>query len=133
MSAQDIRWQQRLQSFGDALVLLQTAMSIQQPNVTEKAGLIQFFEISFELSWKLLKDYLEAQGFEELRSPRDSIKKAFEVDIIENGHVWLDALKNRNLTSHIYSEQMADKVVARIRTQYAPLLEKLHHRLQQEV
>lgn len=59
---QDIRWQQRFQNFEKALRGLEEALAIEQPDVVQRAGLIQFFEITFELAWKLLKDYLEAEG-----------------------------------------------------------------------
>lgn len=29
----------------------------------EKAGIIQFFKMTFELAWKVLKDYLEVEGY----------------------------------------------------------------------
>jgi len=32
----------------------------------------------FELSWSVMKDFLEEQGFNEVKSPRDSIKKALK-------------------------------------------------------
>ena len=38
-------------------------MMIDPPSDAERAGLIQFFEMSFELAWKVLKDYLEVEGF----------------------------------------------------------------------
>ncbi|WP_342774217.1 nucleotidyltransferase substrate binding protein [Aquibacillus sediminis] len=52
----------------------------------ERAGIIQFFETTFELAWKVLKDYLEAEGYV-AKSPRDSIKQAFQAEIIEDGHL----------------------------------------------
>jgi nucleotidyltransferase substrate binding protein (TIGR01987 family) len=51
-------------------------MTIEHPSDAERAGLIQFFEMSFELGWKVLKDYLEEEGFT-VESPRDAIKQAF--------------------------------------------------------
>ncbi|MDC3413872.1 nucleotidyltransferase substrate binding protein [Aquibacillus sp. 3ASR75-286] len=47
---------------------------------------MQFFETTFELAWKVLKDYLEVEGFV-ANSPRESIKQAFQVEIIEDGHL----------------------------------------------
>jgi len=78
MKDTDTRWKQRFQNFEKALHLLENAMHIPKPDITQKAGLIQFFEISFELSWNLIKEYLEAQGLQGLRYPRDSIKKALK-------------------------------------------------------
>lgn len=51
-----------------------------------------------------MKDYLEDQGFIDIKSPREAIKKAFEASLITDGHNWLKALEDRNLTSHIYDE-----------------------------
>ena len=34
----------------------------QNPRCGPKSGMIQFFEMCFELSWNAIKDYLEAQG-----------------------------------------------------------------------
>ncbi|MFI3242549.1 MAG: HI0074 family nucleotidyltransferase substrate-binding subunit [Alphaproteobacteria bacterium] len=66
-------------------------------------ALIQAFEISFELAWKVQKDYLNYLGFD-VNGPREVIKKSFNSEIIKNGDVWLDMLEARNLTTHLYDE-----------------------------
>ncbi len=125
MENQDIRWIQRFQNFEKAFLLLQKTVQIESPSVVERAGLIQFFEMTFELAWKLLKDYEEEEGFE-VTSPRDAIKRAFQTNIITEGHTWIDALEDRNLTSHTYHEIIAIEVEEKIRNKYFPVLGKLY-------
>lgn len=129
MTPLDIRWKQRLQNFDKAMANLEAALALPQPDMFQKAGLIQFFEMSFELAWKSLKDYLEAEGHLEITSPRATLKKAFEVGLILDGHAWLKALEDRNLTSHVYDEATADQVLQLIRDQYAVLLRALQREL----
>jgi len=125
MSDQDIRWRQRFAQFEKAYLLLQDAVGVGKPSILERAGLIQFFEMAFELGWKLLKDYEEAEGFT-VKSPRDAIKQAFEANLIGAGHDWIDALDDRNLTTHTYNEETAIDVEQKIRMKYFPLLQQLH-------
>ena len=121
-----VRWKQRFINFSKSMNYLEQALTIQSPDIVQKAGIIQFFEMSFELSWKVLKDYLEEQGFEDVRSPRAAIKQAFEIGIIENGHGWLELLQDRNLTAHTYDEEKANEMEQLIHKNYFPLLKKLH-------
>ena len=58
----DIRWKQRFQNFEKAYLLLEQSTSIKSLTDIERAGLIQFFEMSFELAWKLIKDFPQAGG-----------------------------------------------------------------------
>ena len=69
----------------------------------EKADVIQIYEFTFELAWKTLKDLLEEVGFE-VKTPRDSIKTAFQNGIIDNGDIWIDMLEKMNLMLHTYDE-----------------------------
>lgn len=82
----DIRWKQRFQNFEKAFKLLEQTTPIDAPSIAERAGLIQFFEMIFELAWKLLKDFLEEEGFV-VKSPRDTVKQAFQAEYIKDGHV----------------------------------------------
>lgn len=123
--SKDIRWQQRFENFEKAFILLKQAALIQTPSDVERAGLIQFFEMTFELSWKLLKDYLESEGYT-IKSPRQAIKQAVQSEIIQNGHSWMDALQDRNLTVHTYHEATAVEVEELIKTTYLPLLTELY-------
>jgi len=118
---EDIRWKQRFAHFRKAFFLLEQTMTIEHPSDAERAGLIQFFEMAFELAWKVLKDYLEEEGFT-VQSPRDTIKQAFQAGLLENGHIWLEALKDRNLTVHTYEEKIAVAVEQKIREAYFPAL-----------
>ena len=80
----DIRYIQRFENFEKSYLLLKSSLSIQNPSIVEKAGIIQFFETSFELSWKLMKDYEIYLGYE-VKSPREAIKVAFSIDLIIDG------------------------------------------------
>ncbi|OPX56874.1 nucleotidyltransferase substrate binding protein, HI0074 family [Oceanospirillum multiglobuliferum] len=124
MTDEDIRWHQRFRQFSNAFSLLEQAITIQHPSVVERAGIIQFFEMAFELSWKLLKDYQQSEGFE-VNSPRSAIKQAFQNELLESGHLWIQALEDRNLTTHTYNEATAVLVEQKIREDYYPLLVSL--------
>jgi len=133
-TVKDVRWKQRFQNFERAFTLLEKAIHITDPSEVERAGLIQFFEMSFELAWKMLKDYLETEGFT-VRSPRDVLKQAFQAGFVGDGHTWIDALQDRNLTTHTYDEATAITVERQIRESYYPLLAQLYqdfrHRIDQ--
>lgn len=120
----DVRWLQRLDHFRKTLLLLEETISIKQPSVAEKLGAVKLFEMTFELSWKLLKDYQEAQGFA-LKAPRAVIQQAFQTDLIDDGHRWLKALKARNMMIHTYDEEASLAVIKDIENEYLPLLKKL--------
>ena len=111
----DIRWKQRFENFDKSYKLLNKYAK--QPITTEleRAGIIQFFEMTFELAWKVLKDYLEAQEYL-VKSPRETVKQAVQIGLIHNGHIRTDALANRNLTTHTDDEELANKLINEIIT-----------------
>jgi nucleotidyltransferase substrate binding protein (TIGR01987 family) len=121
----DIRWKQRFDNFQKTYLLLEQALDIAELSEVERAGLIQFFEMAFKLAWKLMKDYLEEEGFT-INSPKEAIKQAFQADIIKDGHRWMDALNDRNLTTHTYEEETAIEVAKKIKEDYAALLKELY-------
>ena len=117
----DFRWQQRFQNFESSLNELRSAL--EQPEYTnlERAGLIQLFEVSFELAWKTLKDMLSYEGYD-VNSPKATLKQAFANGIIAEGELWIKALDGRNQFSHTYNNEMAEEAVALIKETYSPLL-----------
>lgn len=121
----EIRWKQRFENFEKALFQLDEFIAQPTLNKFEKQGLIQCFEYTFELAWKTLKDYLEAQGFE-VKTPRQTIQQAFQIEIISNGHAWIDALEKRNLLAHTYNEENANQAELLIKETYYYFLKELH-------
>ena len=87
----NIRWRQRFQNLNKAFEQLQRGLLIKTPSDIEQQGIIQSFEFTFELSWKTMKDYLEAQGVA-CQFPRDVIKQVFQYRLISAGEIWLDML-----------------------------------------
>jgi nucleotidyltransferase substrate binding protein (TIGR01987 family) len=124
----NIRWKQRFQNFEKSFMLLEKFIAIENPDEITRAGGIQFFEMTFELAWKTLKDYLENEKYV-TKTPRETIKIAFQVGLISDGHEWMDGLDDRNITVHTYDEDTANAVESRIREKYHPLLKKLYDKL----
>ena len=119
---EDIRWKQRFQNYQKALVTLKNAVELaasRELTDLEKQGMIQGFEFTFELAWNVMKDYLEEQGIIGIIGSKNAARQAFNKGLIEDGQVWLDMIKDRNLTAHSYDEETAKKlIVAIINTYY---------------
>lgn len=122
--AEDIRWKQRFENFEKALALYESAAKQKKLSVLEQAGLIQLFELTFELAWKTLKDYLEEQGVA-AKFPRETIKEGFKYDFIKDGDIWMDMLSKRNLIAHTYDEYNAIWSVRLIKDTYLAELKQL--------
>ncbi|WP_321298674.1 nucleotidyltransferase substrate binding protein [Marinifilum fragile] len=120
-----IRWKQRYQNFEKAFRVLDKTMQIEAPSEIEIMAIIQAFELTFELSWKMMKDYLESEGFAP-KSPRETIKQAFQIELFGDAHVWMDALKDRNLTVHTYDEVFAQEMNDKIKNNYYPAIRDLY-------
>lgn len=129
---EDIRWIQRFSNYKKAVSQLSEFIEKESLNKFEVQGLIQCFEYTFELSWKTMKDYLENEGFE-VKSPRATIQTAFQIQLIENGHIWLDALNKRNLMAHTYNEEFVKEAQALIINNYYPELKILLTKLEGQI
>lgn len=130
MADTDARWRQRLENFGKALARLETACSQERYSDLERAGLVQMFEFTLELSWGTLKDLLFYEGFE-VRTPRDAIRRAFEAGYLteEETETLLEALIKRNVLSHAYDEKTAEEAERLIKDLFTPLFRALCDRL----
>lgn len=121
MENQDIRWKQRFEHFVGAFKQLKNAKNIQlERSFTELElqGVIQAFEITQELSWKVMKDFLEEQGKTDLFGSKNAVKEAFNVGLITNGEIWLEMIKSRNITSHIYDQSEILEILTIILNDY---------------
>ena len=125
----DVCWKQRLDNFRKAISQLKEFVEKPELNKFEKQGLIQCFEYTFELAWKTLKDYLNDQGFN-VKSPRMAIQTGFQIQLLRDGHVWIDALEKRNLMAHTYDENLTNEAENLIRTAYYGMLQELFSALE---
>lgn len=124
----DVRWKQRFENFKKAVTQLTEFIEKGELNKFEVQGLIQCFEYTFELAWKTMKDYLEQEGFD-VKSPRKTIQTAFQIQLITDGHTWIDALEKRNLMAHTYDEKRAMEVEKLIREKYYKIIKELYFKL----
>ena len=128
ISSQDIRWKQRFQHYEKAFKRLSRAIEVVKSAPDDdllQSGLVQTYEYTFELAWKTLKDYLTLEGFE-VRSPRETIRQGFQSGYIMNGEDWLQALADRNLTTHIYDNEIIIRVLNGIFERYFFLLQDFY-------
>ena len=120
---------QKIENYNSALAQLEQAVAIYQKSQQDalyRDGLIQRFEFTVELSWKSLKEYLEAQGFVlAASSPRAVLKDAYAAGVIQDAERWNRILTARNITSHVYDEKTADGVAAQICNDFLPVLQAL--------
>ena len=116
----------RLGSLGDALSRLEAALVQPKTEWTRDAA-IQRFEFSFELAWKAVSACARSEGLE-ARSPREALRVAHRLAWFDDDGLWLRMLDDRNRTSHIYNEAVAEEIFARLGA-YAVALGDLRQRL----
>lgn len=119
---QDIRWKQRFANFGRAFLQLKEAIERYGGNAEIEAiikeGIIQRFEFTHELAWKVMKDFLEYEGHQNINGSRSATRTAFNIDLISDGQVWMDMIESRNKTVHTYRKNILDEEFRNIVDRY---------------
>lgn len=127
----DTRWVQRFEKYCDAFERLSEGLdwaSKRQLSHLEKAGMIKHFELVYELSWQVLKDFLESEYADRLKneakngktlsSPASTFRHAAKYKVISSARVLLEAVEDRNLTVHTYNEDTAQKILDHLINKY---------------
>ncbi|MGL4998387.1 MAG: HI0074 family nucleotidyltransferase substrate-binding subunit, partial [Cetobacterium sp.] len=90
------RWNERISDLENAISRLKEAIkdSEQISLSTLKDGVIQRFEFSLELSWKLLKTYLNNEGIDNFTTPKSVVREAFKIGILKDGNLWIKMIED---------------------------------------
>ncbi len=134
MKDKDIRWLQRFENYNKALQTLTDAINLARSRELtdlEKQGVIQAFEFTHELAWKMMKDFFEYQGDSNIYGSKDAIRLAFERGLIDDGQTWLEMITSRNLTSHTYNFEISEQIFSDIINKYFDLFIKLKDKFTQ--
>lgn len=113
-----------LTSFNKSLKVLENLVTeVSKPNTFAnldqvlqdgvKAGVIQNFEVVYELSWKFIKRYLEhnlGNVYVDGINRKELFRLAYEAGLIVDIDKWFNYHKARNETSHTYDAITADEV-----------------------
>lgn len=123
----------RLASFEQALASLHEYVEEPIRNKRDGAGIVQGFEIAFELMGKCLQDRLTDLGYQE-RGPRLVLPGAIRAGIIREGDEpgGREMLEDRNLAAHMYRAPWAQALVERGRTRHLPKLQQVFEALTAE-
>lgn len=99
---------------------------LQEDNKTElsRAGIVHAYEFTFELFWKFLQRYLENLSVLEEHGPGAVFRTAFQYGYLEDGQKYMDMLRDRNLITHTYKEEMAEEIYTRIKNVHIHTLEE---------
>ena len=127
MENKDIRWKQQFKNFKQAYLRFEETMEILNLNELERDGLIQRFEFTIELAWKVMKDFLEEKGFAFKPSPKDTFRQAQEAKYINYAQELIDGLSIRNELSHDYDGFLFLEAENDLRNEIYPALKKLYN------
>ncbi|EAX48919.1 nucleotidyltransferase substrate binding protein, HI0074 family [Thermosinus carboxydivorans Nor1] len=127
------RLSERAKEYQKAVRRLQEALAEDLSNILVYDGVIQRFEFTYELAWKLIKAYLEYEGIADVKSPRAAFKEAFTAGLIDNGEIWLEMIDDRNLTAHTYNEENAKQIYAKVKEKYFPQFATLANKIAEAV
>ena len=117
------RFTNRYHSFCDCLDNLREAKERDPSDGFVLSGTIQKFNLTFDISWKLMKDicinHYKVLDFA-TGSPRDTLRVAKTVNLISDD-LWMDMLEERNQLAHDYDGSMAEEAYILITERYLPL------------
>ncbi|MDR3071775.1 MAG: nucleotidyltransferase substrate binding protein [Endomicrobium sp.] len=110
-----------LSSFKKAVVSFEQAIEFSDKLITGdvitpeekffRAGVIQNFEFTYELSWKIMQRALKMYAnVNEYLNKKELFRSAFKNKLITDAARWFDYYEARNITAHTYDDVKADLV-----------------------
>ena len=117
----------KFDNYSSALETLRQAKDQDLENEFVQDGVISKFSLRLDRSWKLMKELLKYEGDKTAAtgSPREIIKAAYAYYDWMDEEIWLQMLRDRNDTAHIYDAALAERLVAAIIDRYIPEFERM--------
>ena len=83
-------------------------------------GLVGLYEITFEQSWKMMKEILEIHGFAEGATSYTKmiLRTAYKAGMIKDEELWLSALQERNNVTHSYNRKIAMGIITQVKQKF---------------
>ena len=87
---------------------------------------IQRFEFTVEIFWKTIKSFLKEREGIDCRTPKSCIREFFSAGFLDEEHtiLLLKMIDDRNLTSHTYKEEIAERIFSKLES-YINVLEQI--------
>lgn len=127
----DAKFKRRFQSFCNSLDALAEAKQRDLSDSFVLSGTSAKFSITFDLSWKVMKDilvqYYAITGFV-AGSPREVLREAYKANLISDD-AWMQMLKVRNELAHDYDCEIVKEHCHTIVEKYIDFLYELKDRV----
>ena len=117
----------QLKDLKRAINRLDESLSLEKSDIARDSS-IKRFEMVMDLVWKVLKTKLENEEQIIVRSPVDAFRESYKQGYLENEGEWVEFIKMRNETVHIYKEILADRVYKKL-PKVLLKLQKLYQRI----
>ena len=112
------------ETFKKAFLKLKEFVDTDNGSEKDRGAIINAYQYTFELWWKTLQRYMQQQDMLDELGPGSVIRTAFQYQIIDNGSQYMAMLKDRNLITHTYKEDVAEDIYLNIKEEYIKILEE---------
>lgn len=106
------------ETFKKAYLKLKEFVETDDGSEKDRGAIINAYQYTFELLWKTLQKYMQQLEMLDELGPGNVIRTAFQYQIIDNGSTYMSMLKNRNLITYTYKEDVAEEIYTRIKDEY---------------
>jgi len=103
---------------------LESSLALPVLKPRDCSGIIRDFEMTYELSWKVLKEKLLSEGHQTLGA-KSVYTKAYQLGYISKEELWIQIIEDRLKASVYYDEGEAKKIVENIQLNYISLFKEL--------
>ena len=86
-------------------------------------ALTKSFEVALEYGWKELKRVIDDKGLEAY-SPKDVVREAAQIEILDDPKLWIECINARNLSVHDYFS-LSEQAVVHLATAFYASVKKL--------
>ena len=112
------------ETFKKAYLKLKEFVETDDGSEKDRGAIINAYQYTFELWWKTLQKYMQQQEMLDELGPGSVIRTAFQYQIIDNGPQYMAMLKDRNLITHTYKEDVAEDIYLNIKKEYIDILQE---------
>lgn len=102
-----------IQQFEKAVRRLKEVLELEETDVIRDSA-IQRFEFTLDISWKMLKTFLEEKKGIICVSPKECFREAYRQGVIDYDEDWIEFVNMRNETVHTYNEDTAKEIYSKL-------------------